>query len=80
MTLEAVLLPALESSVTLGANVVGSDKVAGIPRDKTVIAKKTSVLVHAPRCPKGCKRRRVLFSGVTKHGLTINHRGSFGLR
>lgn len=55
VTLAVIVSFVPNSSVALGANVVGSDKVVGVPRDKTVITKSTSVLVHAPLGPKGLR-------------------------
>lgn len=53
--LVTILSFAPKSSVALEANVVGSDKVLGVPRDKTVIANSNNVLVHAPPGAKGLR-------------------------
>lgn len=73
VTLATIVLFAPNSSVALGANVVGSDNVVGVPRDKTVIAKSTSVLVHAPLGPKGLRNKnKRCYSLGSRHGLIID--------
>lgn len=64
MTRGAILLLA-PKSVMLEAYVVGSDVAVGIERERAVMTKSTSALVHAPFCSMCARDKRCYFQGIT---------------